>query len=169
MCLMIFCYILRLLPSQIVITDTSSSTWWKQIQTHSQILGWSWGILLKRGRKDCKRQGVKEITRKPKWINLTWAQRSSQRLNKQPKKLYGTDRGPLHRCDSCVARFPCGIPNSREQGCLWFSKAFGTLLLTLNWTEKVKYKVKCLILLKLNMPYFVAIRGRSALFWIEIK
>lgn len=34
-----------------------------------------------------------------------------QKLNTK-NCLHGTDIGPLYICDSCVAWFPCGIPNS---------------------------------------------------------
>jgi len=35
------------------------------VETHSQMLGRPWGILLRRRKADCRSQGVKNTTRKP--------------------------------------------------------------------------------------------------------
>lgn len=45
------------------------------------------------------------------WKQLTWAHRSSQILDQQLRSLHGTDLGPLHMCDSCIALFTCRIPS----------------------------------------------------------
>lgn len=64
---MIFCFTLRFVSTPIVIRRASSGNLWKQTQTHSQILGRTWGILLKRWRRDYtspRLYKVEDITRK---------------------------------------------------------------------------------------------------------
>lgn len=73
-------------------------------------------ILQKRGRKDFRSIGVKDITRNLQ-NQLNFIPRGSQKLN-QPWSLRGTDLSTRHFCYNCVAWSSCEIPNSGNRGYL---------------------------------------------------
>lgn len=52
-------------------------------------------------------RGMKDTTGNPQ-NQLTWAHRSSRRLNCQSGSLHGTNLEPLHVCNGCVAWSSCG-------------------------------------------------------------
>lgn len=58
---------------------------------HSDIVGWgTWGTPRKRGRKEYKSQSCQGHQNQ-----VTWSQRGSQRLNRQPENLHRTDPWPI--------------------------------------------------------------------------
>ena len=61
---------------------------------------------------------------------LTWAHRSSRKLNQQTGRLHGSDLSLLHICDSYETWSVCGIPKGRRRNvhCL---TGFCTLFLIL--------------------------------------
>ena len=85
-------------------------------ETNSQTSDQPWGILLKRGRKDCRKQGMSTTPQENPEKQLNWAQRNSQSQNLQPGSLYGTDPSTLHIFyRSIVMWSSCGTPNSERQ------------------------------------------------------
>ena len=62
-------------------------------------------------------EGSKILQENPQ-NQLTWAYRSSKRLNPEPENLHGTDLHSLHMHDSCVVWFSSGTPNSGGKGFL---------------------------------------------------
>jgi hypothetical protein len=80
---------------------------------------WSLGILVDELEEKMEGvRGVKDTTRRPT-VHQLEAHGDSQRLNDQPKSMYGLDLGPLHLCSRCAAWFSCWSPNNWRRGCLW--------------------------------------------------
>lgn len=59
-------------------------------------------------------------------IQLSWAHRSSQGLNRQPESMYGMDLGPVHVCNRCAAGSSCGTPSNKHGLFLALLYAFGS-------------------------------------------
>ena len=87
--------VIRLMTTLLVIREPSSSDYEGRFRDPWSILDWTMGVLLRIGRRDCRRQGVRDITRKPtEAVNL--AHKNSQSLNQQPGCLHWTELGRLH-------------------------------------------------------------------------
>ena len=82
------------------------------------------GGLLRRGKKGCRKLGVRDTTGKPtEASSLTHG--NSQGLHQQQGGISGLILGYLHVCDHCVAWSLCGTPDNRNRGC---PQCFGWLL-----------------------------------------
>lgn len=83
--------------------------------TNNQTSEQPWGILPKRGRKDCRKQGISTTPQENPEKQLNWAQRNSQSQNLQPGSLYRTDPSTLHIFyRSIVVWSSCGTPKVRD-------------------------------------------------------
>jgi hypothetical protein len=89
--------------SIIVVRETSSSSWWEQMQSPQS------GNPVEQGEKGLKEPEGSRIPREHCPQNhLTRIPVGSRRSG----SLYGSDLGPLHRYCSCVAQCSCGTPNN---------------------------------------------------------
>ena len=96
-------------------------------ETQCQILGPGLGVFLRRGRKDYRIQGVRDIGDKPvEFASLaSLANGNLQSLNQKAGVLYGTNLHPLHIWDSCIAWSICRSLDDGMKGCPY---CFGWLL-----------------------------------------
>lgn len=69
----------------------------------------------KQGERIVIIRGEKDTTKNPQ-SQIDWAHTDTQRLNRQPGNLLGTDLGPLYKCYSCVTQPSCETSNSESRG-----------------------------------------------------
>lgn len=100
--ILLHCYTHRLLTTLMVIRETSSSDWLKQIQglTAKYWAEFSEPCWREGGRIEQARGWISRTPQGNTQKQLTWAHRSSQKLDQQPGNLHGTNLNPLHMCYS---------------------------------------------------------------------
>lgn len=92
----------RLVTTLIVIRETLSSNWWKQMQ---KSIAKYWAELGKSYRRTVKVVGGGRTmsSQRNQRRQLTWTHRSSQTVEQELRSLRRTDLGFLHKCDRCIA------------------------------------------------------------------
>lgn len=158
---------LWLVTTLVVIVEPSSRLMEEDSETHGQTLDCILGNPAKGGGIVGARGSGTLQENTQKW--LAWFM-GTQSLNQQPVSLQGTDLGPLHMCDSCVAWSICGTPGSR-------SRAIPGAL-TGSW-ELIPYtgspcpawiQGKGLVLWQLDMLcLLMPMRGLLLSFWVDME